>query len=138
MYFCEAYLGELTGSKHAGYDWCFDSGLELHGPDSRPYGFDAYFIWRDFDKNDEEDMKGIHSVYSDRMREWNPEKYEAARKGKDLGWMDRLDRKKAVTFIKEYYDGKYECVGFGRACNVSNGYPLGIFFLKEKKAKKKK
>ncbi|MBO9428818.1 hypothetical protein [Sulfitobacter sp. R18_1] len=119
----------------ARYDWCFDDGQEKRNPDEYRYSFDPYYLWRDFNK---ERMDGIDSVYSDRMREWDPKKYEAACKKSKFRGIDSCTKTQAKAFIEAYYDDKYECVGVGRACNVSNGYPLGLFFLKEKKAKKKR
>jgi hypothetical protein len=138
-YMSRVYFEEVTGLttriRASRYDWCFSSGNNQRTPDEYPYSFDTYYLWRDFE---ESDMEGIDSVYSDRMRDWEPEKFKAALEASGKGWIDRMTKERAKTFIKVYYDGKYECVGFGRGCNVSNGYPLGIFFLKEKKAKKKR
>jgi hypothetical protein len=131
MYYYEEYMGLTHRLQRIRYDWCFSSGREQRTPEEHPYSFDAYYLWRNFEKSD---MDGIDSVYSDRMRDWEPEKFEAAMEAAGKGWLDKMTEDRAKAFIKVYYDGKYECVGFGRCCNVSNGYPIGIFFLKEKKA----
>jgi hypothetical protein len=115
-----------------GTDWCFaqNSGRTRQ---AHPYSYDAHFVWRDFDKAD---MSGIVSVYSDRMRDWDPRKYDAAMsaatKATGRCWVEDLTKESTSRFIEVYYDGVMDCVGFGRACNVSTGYGIGLFFIKDK------
>ena len=109
-------------------DWCSEDD-ENFTPQQRPYSYSAHYTWRDFDKNDI--PADVGSVYSDRMREWDTEVYTEATKG--LGWIENISKSQAKKLIKTYYGGKYECVGFAKTCNVSNGYGLGIFFIREKK-----
>lgn len=117
------------------YDWCF--GETGRTPEQHPHSYDAHYLWRDFDKADREAMQAeeIQSVYSDRMMQWDSKKYEAARKASKAGWIENIDRRTAEKFIESYYDGKMICVGFGKCCNVSTGYGIGLFFIKPKSKK---
>lgn len=118
-------MDQLDAASH--YDWCFPGQhrtLEEH-----PYGYDAHYTWREFAKNK---MTGIEGLYSDRMRDWDPEKYTAAAKASGGGFIEHISQDQAKTFIETYYDGTKECVGFARCCNVASGYGIGIFFVRDK------
>lgn len=103
------------------YDWV--DPTQTRTPENYPYSFDAHYIWR-------ENLKGASGVYSDRMWEWDREKAKMAFDG--VGQRAIRDKQKTKKVIEKYYDGKYECVGYALCCNVSNGYEIGIFYLKEK------
>ncbi|WP_156883599.1 hypothetical protein [Salipiger mucosus] len=114
--------------RHPGnLDWVDERSSCNRTPREAPYGYSAHFKWREFDKRNP--PEGIDAVHSDRMQQWNAEKYRAAFKGK--GWIDALSKEKCKNAIRTYYDGKYECIGYAVECNVSNGYPVGLFFLKK-------
>ena len=117
---------------HALMDWCFENNSG-RTPREYPYSYDAHFSWRDFDKSD---MEGIDIVYSDRMRDWDPEKYKTALNTVGRCWIENISRDAAKRLIEIYYDGAYECVGFGRCCNMSSGYGIGLFYLRTRKATK--
>lgn len=127
---CDFERGLIYGYKT--YDWCFGGSRT---PESHPYSYDAFYVWRDFDKDD---MSGIGGEYSDRLQQWEPEKYAHARREAGMGAIENVTREQARKFIKAYYGGKYECVGYARCCNVSSGYGLGIFYIREVVKKRKK
>lgn len=102
------------------YDWVDPS--RTRSPEEYPYSFDAHYIWRD-------DLTGATPIYSDRMWEWDWEKAKAAFKNNQRG---RRVKHECKEIIERYYDGKYECVGYALCCNVSNGYEIGIFYVREK------
>lgn len=108
-------------------DWCNEYGPK-RSPREYPYSYSAHYVWRDFDKK--EMPKNISPIYSDRMKMWDRDKYMAVTK--DTGWIEDISQSQAKNIIESYYDGKYECVGFARECNVSNGYGVGIFFIRAK------
>lgn len=110
------------------YDWVSTSEQIHRTPVEYPYSFDAYYIWRDFDKADMPD--DVHPVYMDRMRAWDPETYSKSFKA--VAGIYQTNRKYAETFIDTFYDGKYTCVGQAIACNHSTGYEIPIFFIKGK------
>lgn len=118
--------GAVIGAR--GYDWTHHGNRT---PEEYPYSFSAHYLWRDFDKNDI--PKGVSSEYSDRMRGWDNAAYERAREAVNFSEMTaQLDRASAKQFVEIYHGGACECVGYARDCNVSNGYPLGIFFIRSK------
>jgi len=93
------------------------------GPDSHPYNFDTYYTWRP-------QVKYNNTIYSDRMREWDWDKAKAAFAG--MPGPQSMTPDQAKTVIDRYYDGKAECVGYAVSCNQSSGYPLGVFFVRDK------
>lgn len=109
------------------YDWCFNDS-ENRSPREYPYSYSGHYLWREFDKHNV--PKGIESVHSDRMMGWDYDKYKKA--FHKAGFADNIKKEKAKEIIEIYYDGKYECVGYAIECNLSNGYPYGIFYIKEK------
>lgn len=112
---------------YATTDFCDQSATRERR--AHPYSFDAHYIWRNFNKN--KIPKRIGTVYSDRLMQWNVEKYKEAFDGQ--GWIDQLTKEQCIKAIDIYYTGKYKCVGYAVACNVSSGYPLGVFYIEEVK-----
>ena len=113
------------------FDWCFPQQPKHKMPHEYPYSHDAYFLWRDF----KEGERSIHNtVWSDRMRQNSPEKYERAVKKVLNGHFDHyhMSKKDAKAFVKEFFGENFVCVGYAVECNVSNGFPIGIFLIKEK------
>lgn len=119
----------ITGLYKDTIDWAFPSGSRRTRREY-PYSYDAYFVWRDFDKHDQ--PKSIGGEYSDRLMQHDHKKYEKARDDSSGGWIEDISKEQAKKFIESYYDGKYECVGFAACCNVSNGYGIGIFYIQLK------
>lgn len=111
------------------YDWCFGGSRT---PEQHPYGYDAFYVWREFEKDA---MDGIGAEYSDRLQQRDPAKHERARSLAKMGWIESTTKEQAKRYIDHYFGGEYECVGFARCCNVSNGYGLGIFYLRKVEVK---
>lgn len=107
------------------YDWV-SPGLHNQTPQESPYGFSGYYLWRDFKSGD----RTVDGVYSDRMAGWEPEKWAEAMRGRKQNWQT-MSRSEAEAIIKIYYGGRYTLVGYATECNVSNGYPVGIFFIRD-------
>lgn len=118
------YSYGFDGKMYAHYD--FVNPRNNRGPDKYPYSFDTYFTWRP----DPDKAEGAGAIYSDRMREWDWEKAKMA--FKDSGSTESMKPNQAKRVIELYYDGKYECVGYAVACNQSSGYPIGVFYIKER------
>ena len=115
------YYRSIDGSQS--YDWVHEHCTR--SPREYMYSYSEHYVWRDFDKfNMPED---VTSAYSDRMMQWDYEKYKKCVKG--VGWIENVDKKTAKRIIKEYYDGKYECVGFAKSCNWSTGYGLSLIHI---------
>jgi hypothetical protein len=107
------------------YDWV-SPGLHNRTPGEALYGFSGYFLWRKFMQGDET----VGGVYSDRMQQWDPEKWSEAMRGRKQNWQT-MSAQEAKEIIWAYYGSDYELVGYATECNVSNGYPLGIFFIRK-------
>lgn len=101
------------------YDWVDRNHTRT--PEKYPYSFDAHYLWRD-------DLSESTSVYSDRMWQWD---HEAAKYAFSNNQRGRRSREECKDIIKKYYKGVYECVGYALCCNQSNGYEIGIFFIKK-------
>ena len=118
------------------YDWVLEGSTRT--PEQYPYGFDAHYLWRLFDKN--VFPTGTRTtIYTDRMQEWDPAKYAAAidPNSTEFGKLSKgfsvfqAYAPDAQIVVKRYFGENVACVGFAIACNVSNGYPLGIFILED-------
>lgn len=114
---------------NSGFDWVDPDG-ELRDPITFRYSYSPYYLWRDFNKYHK--PENIQVVHYDRMRQWDPEAFAKAFKGIGGLRMENLTKKEAQKIIRIYFNGKYECVGFAVGANMSNGYPIGMFFMKEK------
>jgi len=129
MTFHTMYVLSSDGVVHPHMDWCF--GESGRSPREAPYGYDAHFAWRHFDKRNP--PANMHSVYSDRMQQWDPEKFALARKAAGENcWIENLTPDAARRFVEVYYDGTQECIGFGRCCNQATGYGIGLFYIRPK------
>lgn len=109
------------------YDWV--SPHSKRTPEEYPYSFSAHYLWK---SKDAKDLKGASAVYSDRMSQWNRKKADMAFKSANVSFGNHLTQYQCNQIIDRYYDGQYRCVACALDCNVSTGYPLYIFFLKEK------
>ncbi len=118
------------------YDWVLEGSTRT--PEKHPYGFDAHYLWRLFDKN--VFPTGTRTtIYTDRMHEWDAKKYAAAidPNSMEFGKLSKgfsvfqAYAPDAQIVVKRYFGENVACVGFAIACNVSNGYPYGIFILED-------
>jgi len=110
------------------YDWVSSDWEYPKTPEQYPYSFDSYYVWRDFDKTELSDE--IETVYSDRMYQWNYEKAKTVFKGKQI--LNNLNKKECKKIVKEYFGSDTKCIGYALSCNISNGYPIGVFFIQKK------
>lgn len=114
---------------------CYYSSHEnIHGepvqrtPKEYPNSYDHYCIYKSVDFNETTD-----TVYSDRMWQWNPEKFDAChvRVWDDLG--QRFDCRKpelVEQFLQAYYGISLDLTGIEAGCNFSNGNPYWVFYFK--------
>ena len=119
----------LDGEVDDGCDWL--SPHSCRTPDEYPYSFSEHFLWREFERGD----SNVSASYTDRMREWDREKYKRATldgaRMENYGSRPR-SRVDAQRVVEEYFGPEYVCVGFLWGCNQSNGYPLGAFYYRKK------
>lgn len=97
-------------------------------PITNPYDFDDYVEWkgnyRQFDS----------AVYSDRLYQWNTEKYKKCYEQVFKNNGQRFDSKNVSgirKFLSMYFDKEIELTAIMRGCNISSGFPYHIFFYRE-------
>lgn len=101
-------------------------------PWSHPYNFDDYILW------EKGQGKGDGSAYSDRMQQWDWEKYQSCWKQAFDERQDFADPEKTTKFLRLYYDDpELELIRVIATVNHASGYPLWCFIWKEGAAKKK-
>lgn len=100
-------------------------------PWSHPYAYDEFVVYKaeNFDE-------GNSWVYSDRMLQWDREKYgDAFHKvwpGKSGSQMFHNRKPEDINqFLNLYFEKKVTLTAVLQGCNVSTGYPYWIFAYKE-------
>lgn len=98
-------------------------------PFSNPYNFDDYVEWKssEFSKDD-------CAVYSDRLSQWDNEKYnycfnEVFKKNEQKFNSDNPSG--IEKFLSMYFEKNVKLTAILRGCNCSNGFPYLIFYYKE-------
>ena len=102
-------------------------------PYSHPYNFDQHVIWvsKKFNKS-----KIYSAEYSDRMLEWDIEKFSRCLQevfGNQGQSFDNRDPKDVEKFLIKYFGHKLKLVAIEKCCNLSTGYPIWIFHFKDLK-----
>lgn len=92
--------------------------------DKYPYSYDGYVSYRNGDNSD---ITG--SVYSDRLRQWDYEKYEeCSKKHGDPGLMRNKVPIQIQSFLRDYLnEPKLNLILIMEYCNLSTGYPVWRF-----------
>lgn len=118
-------------------DGLYDSRfLDLDGkpikrtPFSYPYNYDEYVIWKDKSF----DAKESNAVYSDRLFQWNYEKYNKCCQEvfKNEGqYFDKREPKEIENFLSMYFEKKIKLTAVVQGCNQATGYPYWVFFYEE-------
>jgi hypothetical protein len=113
-------------------------GMHL-GPRTKadyPYSYDAVLQWKKFDRTPQDG----HVVYSDRLAQWDYDKYrrlclEHFRQGNDPGgdYFYLRSPQKIEQFLRDYYGNpELELLRVEEHCNVGNGFPVWVFFFRDK------
>jgi hypothetical protein len=98
-----------------------------------PYSYSDHYLWRNFERGETE---GIESAYTDRMNQWDPEKWKRAAGGRMRNYGSTpVNQAAAQKVVKIYFGAEFECCGFIQSVNVSSGYPLGVFMYRKKAAR---
>lgn len=93
-------------------------------PISHPYSFEGHILWRRH-PND----KSQHTVWSDRLHQWDSAKYRAlvnkyAKGAGDYFW-DSAKQETVVEFMREYLDKQdLEVCFLMKYCNQGSGFPV--------------
>jgi len=95
-----------------------------------PYSYDPYVVW-DNRKNNKEELE---SVYSDRLLQWDYDKYNKCHKevfGNEAQIFFDNNEKDIEKFLQLYFNrSKLELKLIMNGANISNGFPYWIFFFK--------
>lgn len=91
-----------------------------------PYSYDPYLVWiKDFEKGKN------HVVYSDRLWQWDSDKYDRCCDevwGNKGQYFDNRKPDEIERFLSLYFGEKIKLTAIMQGCNVSNGYPYWIFY----------
>lgn len=97
-----------------------------------PYSYEPYAVYvsKDFQPTDK-------SVYSDRIREWDQNKYNEVCKviwpgvaHATMGYHASRDPDTVERFLSLYFDKNIKLTGIEEACNYANGYRYYIWYYK--------
>jgi hypothetical protein len=96
-------------------------------PEDWPYSYDAYVVYKS-----EEYQKTDRWTYSDRMSQWDRDKYDNAKKAvwpkNPCGQcFDGKSPKDINKFLDICFGREVKLTAILKGCNVSNGYPYWIF-----------
>lgn len=106
------------------YDWI--NPEKNSTPEDYPFSFDAFYLWRDFDKHNK--PNGLDIIYTDRMYQWDYDKATKAFEGyRDIRNLTKDD---CMMIAKKYFGNETQCIGYALCCNASNGYPIGMFIIR--------
>lgn len=110
--------GEMPGPDEHGI---YPNFMEWALKSKKPYSYEPFYVYKDGS------VEAEHSVYSDRMMQWDSKKYQriAEKLFKKLGGNFRDNPNLVQRFLQEYNDDPtITLVAIIEYCNVSNGYPV--------------
>ena len=111
--------------------------LDLNGnivkrtPFTHPYNYDEFVVWK---KEGANDIERDSAVYSDRLWEWDHEKYNKfcqevfGDKGQQFNSRNPDGIEK---FLSLYFEKEVMLTAIVQGCNQSSGFPYWIFFYRE-------
>lgn len=117
-------------------DWLEESVIN-RPPEDAPYAFSGFYLWRDRPKG-KSGIVGADAIHSDRFRLWGaPGAAASEAMAQWTFWrtMPPLGAARAeCQAVLDAYGRAAgvepgRCVGYAIACNRSNGYPYGIFYV---------
>ena len=97
-------------------------------PEEYPYSYDHFAVWKGTNFSETTD-----TVYSDRMRNWSPDKFAACciRVWDSTGQSFAGRKPEDIEqFLRLYYDVDLDLTGIEEGCNAGNGYPYWVFYFK--------
>jgi hypothetical protein len=116
------------------FNFSFMSGEDLSGnPVEKskydyPYSYSSYVEWRNGENSEITD-----SVYSDRLFQWNPEKYNRLCQkhfGNQAQTFSGRKPEDIERFLSEYLGINLKLIVILQGCNQSSGYPFWSFHFK--------
>ena len=100
-------------------------------PFSHPYNYDEFVVWK---KEGSNNIERESAVYSDRLWEWNHEKYDKCCQEvfKDNGQQFNNRNPDAVEkFLSLYFEKEVILTAIVQGCNRSSGFSYWIFYYEE-------
>lgn len=94
---------------------------------NNPYDYSPFRIFVRNHKNSDE------VVYSDRLRQWNSERYRELLSKWFGNTSDNFSNRypeQIQKFLSDYFEKRILLTGIEQACNVGNGYPYWIFYFR--------
>jgi hypothetical protein len=93
---------------------------------TNPYDYDRFMVWGE--------EKGKSNVWSDRLSQWDTEKYNKCMKKvfdneSSLSLLP-VEPNKIEKFLSLYFEKKIKLIGIAEECK-SNGYPVWQLFFEE-------
>lgn len=89
---------------------------------SHPYSYDPFTVW-----TAGATAMGHHGVYTDRMRQWDYEKFSSLKReifGTSSDYWNEFKPKDIERFLCAYLDKPVKLVRVIEYCNQATGYPL--------------
>lgn len=90
-----------------------------------PYSYDTFVVWRNGPNSEV-----THSVYTDRMQQWEPAKIAELQKKYDKRFVE-MTQAELTKYMCEYTDKQVEVIYLAECCNHANGFPLWLIGYKE-------
>ena len=88
-----------------------------------------HIVWKG-----KEDIKESNTVYSDRLIQWDYEKYNECCKSiwnNEGQYFNNREPEDIEKFLNLYFNKKVKLTAIMRGCNVSNDYPYWIFYYEK-------
>lgn len=92
-----------------------------------PYSYDPFVIWKKGYKESD------NAVYSDRLHQWDWEKYNRCHKevwGNEGQYFYENTPKEIEKFLRLYFNEDIVLTAVMEGCNYSNGYPYWVFYYR--------
>jgi len=114
------------------FDWSGDGECT---PSDSPFAFSGHYLWRAAGVRNARKgyIEGATPSYTDRMSQSDREKAKQALEGftfygtRPNGDIATRCQKAVDTY---YGEGKYELIAYELTCNISTGYPIGVFWMR--------
>ena len=115
-YYMDLRLGHVEDLNGPDEHGIYPSHMSWSLKASKPYSYEPFYVFKSSGK-----VNG--SVYSDRMQQWDYDKYKASAEKTDFKGYTK-DPETVEAFLRAYFDEpELKLVRVIEYCNVSNGYP---------------
>lgn len=93
-----------------------------------PYSYSDHFLWRDGSR---ESLKDAHAEYSDRMQQWDGDKWRGACAEAPRTQVTHWGQDACTKFLTAYFGRPVTACALSEGCNVSSGYPYWVFWFRD-------